>query len=144
MLIFSGLTLALLGTPAFAQDSEVPTPTPAAVPAVLEQAEKRLQELSPSQAQSQEMIGLLLRYLPRLLDDRVDPAALAREIQPEAENLLTTDQKQTLRQFQDEFSTTPLGTMSREERRRLIQGGLERLSHPDTQEWLKRIDSFDI
>lgn len=90
-------------------------------------------------------MDLFLRNLPRIMDENSDPLSLIREVAPQAERMLDRDQVQALRMLDAETGPLkPFGTMTREERRRLVQGGLERLSHPDTKEWLRRIDSFDI
>jgi hypothetical protein len=130
------LGLAFLGLPALAQDS----PRPAA----LEQAADTLRDLAPTEDQAQGLMELFLRQLPRIMDENADPISLAKEVAPDAERLLNTDQVRMLREISKESGPVQFGTMTREERRRLVQGGLERLSHPDMKEWLKRIDSFDI
>lgn len=135
------LGLALLGLPALADQATAP----AARVDALDQAARKLEQLAPTERQTQELMQLFLRQLPHLLDDNVDPVSLARQIQPEAERLLDPEQMRMLRAMTAE--TGPLmeiGAMGREERRALVRGGLERLSHPDMNEWLKRIDSFDI
>ena len=135
------LGLLLLGSPSWGQES---TPSVIRQPDVLEQAAQKLGEMSLREDQAQALMGLLLRQLPKIMDENADPLALAKEIQPEAERLLDSNQRSMLRAMEQEYQSSPLGTMTREERRRLIQGGLKRLSHPDTSEWLKRIDSFDL
>lgn len=135
------LGLLLFGSPSWGQES---TSNVIRQPDVLEQAAQRLGELSLREEQAQVLMGLLLRQLPKILDENADPFALAKEIQPEAERVLDSNQRSMLRAMEEEYQSSPLGTMTREERRRLIQGGLQRLSHPSTSEWLKRIDSFDI
>lgn len=135
------LVVALFGLPSHAQ----PPSRTVARPAAIDQAEQKLRELAPSEAQAQGLMNLFLSQLPRLMDENVDPASLAREIQPEAERLLEPDQVQALRAITDE--TGPLmqfGSMTRQERRALMKEGLEHLNHPDMREWLKRIDSFDL
>ena len=131
------LGLLLLGSPSWGQET-------IRQPDVLEQAAQRLGEMSLREDQAQALMGLFLRQLPKIMDENADPFALAKEIQPEAERLLDSNQRSMLRSMEREYETSSLGTMSREERRRLVKGGLERLSHPDASEWLKRIDSFDI
>lgn len=131
------LGLALMAAPALAQES------PSTLP--LDAAAEQWQRLAPSQAQSQALMQLLMGQLPRLMDDNADPAKLAKELSPQVESLLDPQQIQMLRQMEAEMGpATNFGTMSREERRKLIQGGLQRLSHPDTSEWLKKVDSFDL
>lgn len=113
-------------------------------PDILEQAAQRLGELSLREDQAQALMGLILRQLPKMMDENADPFALAKEVQPEAESVLDDGQKAMLRAMESEYQNSPFGTMTREERRQLIKGGLERLSHPDTPEWLRRLDSFEI
>jgi hypothetical protein len=140
-LVHFTLGMALLGLPALAQESSRNVKRPD----LLEQAASRLGELAPTESQANGLMELLLRQLPRLMDENADPASLAREIQPQAERLLDRDQIDMLRMMGSEAGPLmQIGSMNREERRRLMKGGLERLSHPDTREWLKRIDSFDI
>jgi hypothetical protein len=140
-----GLTLglSLLAWPAAAQEASRTAPLTRSD--VLEQAASKLGELAPTDRQMEGLMQLFLSQLPRLMDDNVDPLSLAKEIQPQAERLLDAEQIHMLRAMSAE--TGPLmeiGKMGREERRALVRGGLERLSHPDMNEWLKRIDSFDI
>lgn len=135
------LVVALFCPPALAQPPSSKVPRPAAI----DQAEQKLRELAPSEAQAEGLMNLFLGQLPKLMDDNVDPASLVREIQPEAERLLRPDQVQALRAITNE--TGPLlqfGSMTRQERRALMKDGLEHLNHPDMREWLKRIDSFDL
>ncbi len=140
---FASLVFALLlvGSPVWGQESP---PSAVRQSEILEQASQKLGELSLREDQAQALMGLLLRHLPKIMDENADPFALAKALQPEAEQILDTNQRSMLRAMEREYQSSPISTMSREERRRLIQGGLERLSHPDTSEWLKRIDSFDI
>lgn len=135
------LGLLLIGTPSWGQES---TPDVVRRPDILEQAAQRLGELSLREDQAQALMGLLLRQLPKIMDENTDPYALAKEIQPEAERVLDQKQRAMLQAMDREYKASPFGSMTRQERRRLIQGGLERLSHPDTSEWLKRIDSFEL
>ena len=137
------LAIALFSLPALAQQST--TTRTVERPAILDQAAEKLKDLAPTEAQAQGLMDIFMRELPHILDENFDPASMARQIQPEAERLLDPDQVQMLRAMSTE--TGPLmqiGAMNREERRALMKGGLERLSHPDMREWLKRIDSFDI
>lgn len=137
------LAIALFSLPALAQQST--TTRTVERPAILDQAAEKLKDLAPTEAQAQGLMDIFMRELPHILDENFDPASMARQIQPEAERLLDPDQVQMLRAMSNE--TGPLmqiGAMNREERRALMKGGLERLSHPDMREWLKRIDSFDI
>ena len=139
------LALALFSLPALAQQSPITRTVGVERPAVLDQAAEKLRDLAPTEAQAQGLMEIFMRELPRLMDDDFNPASLARDIEPEAQRLLDPDQLQMLKAMASE--TGPLmqiGTMGREERRALMKGGLERLSHPDMREWLKRIDSFDI
>ena len=135
------LGLLLIGSPSWGQES---TPDVIRKPDVLEQAAQKLGELSLREDQAQALMGLLMRQLPKILDENADPYALAKEIQPEADRVLDDNQRAMLRAMESEYQAPPFGTMTRQERRRLVQDGLKRLSHPDTSEWLKRIDSFEI
>lgn len=135
------LGLLLIGSPSWGQES---TPDVIRKPDVLEQAAQKLGELSLREDQAQALMGLLMRQLPKILDENADPYALAKEIQPEADRVLDDNQRAMLRAMESEYQASPFGTMTRQERRRLVQDGLKRLSHPDTSEWLKRIDSFEI
>lgn len=135
------LSLLLIGSPSWGQES---TPDVIRKPDVLEQAAQKLGELSLREDQAQALMGLLMRQLPKILDENSDPYALAKEIQPEADRVLDDNQRAMLRAMESEYQASPFGTMTRQERRRLVQDGLKRLSHPDTSEWLKRIDSFEI
>lgn len=135
------LGLLLLGSPSWGQESTAPV---VRTPDILEQAAQRLGELSLREDQAQALMGLILRQLPKMMDENADPFALAKEVQPEAESVLDDGQKAMLRAMESEYQNSPFGTMTREERRQLIKGGLERLSHPDTPEWLRRLDSFEI
>ncbi len=135
------LGLFLIGSPSWGQES---TPDVIRKPDVLEQAAQKLGELSLREDQAQALMGLLMRQLPKILDENADPYALAKEIQPEADRVLDDNQRAMLRAMESEYQASPFGTMTRQERRRLVQDGLKRLSHPDTSEWLKRIDSFEI
>jgi hypothetical protein len=135
------LGLSLLGLPSAADDSPRTLPRPEA----LEQAADRLRELAPTESQAQGLLDLFLGQLPRLMDENADPVSLVQELQPQAERLLTPDQVQMLRTVNEEAGPlTNFGQMGREERRRLMRQGLERLSHPDAREWLQRIDSFEL
>lgn len=135
------LGLLLVGSPSWGQES---TPDVISQPDILEQAAQRLSELSLREDQTQALLGLLLRQLPKMMDENADPYALAKQIQPEAERVLDPGQRAMLQKLDEEYRASPFGAMTREERRRLIKGGLERLTHPSSSEWLKRIDSFDI
>lgn len=123
------LGLTLLVAPALAQQS------------LQDAAAEPLRTLSPDQAQTEALMQLLIGELPRLMDESADPAELSRELQ----RLLKPEQVRMLRQVEAEMGpSTGFGTMGREERRRLILGGVERLSHPSQSQWLERIDSFDL
>lgn len=88
---------------------------------------------------------LLVEQFPRIIDANTDPAAVAREIGPQVERLLGPEQVKMLRQMETEMGpSTDFGQMGKDERRKLMKGGMDRLNHPSEAEWLKRIDSFDL
>lgn len=135
------LALLLLGLPVAADESLRSLPRPE----VLEQAADRLRELAPTESQAQGLLDLFLGQLPRLMDENVDPVRLVQELQPQAERLLTREQVQMLRAVNEQTGAlTHSGQIGQDERRRRMREGLERLSHPDTREWLRRIDSFEL
>jgi hypothetical protein len=135
------LSLLLLGSPSWGQES---SPDVIRKPDVLEQAAQKLGELSLREDQAQALIGILMRQLPKLLDENADPYALAKEIEPEANRILDPNQRAMLQEMDRQYQSSALPSMSKDERRRLVQDSLQRLSHPDAKEWLQRIDSFDL
>lgn len=94
--------------------------------------------------QVQALMGIMLREAPSLLDDNADAFALGRKVMPEIQGLLEPAQMEFLQQLDQQQAAYKFGSMTSKERKALVQDGMRRLSHPDTNEWLRRIDSFDI
>lgn len=97
---------------------------------------EKLKHLQLSEAQVQQFMGLLFRQAPRLMDESADPAALAREIMPEAFQILDPQQLEFVRGLRLDDRVDDLRMMTREQRRQLIKEGVKTLENYQLQEAL--------
>ncbi len=104
------------------------------VPLPFSQELEQLKHLSLSEQQVQAFMGLLLSQAPRLMDESADPAQLARELMPQAFQLLEPQQLEFVKSLRLDERVDDLRVMSPQERRQLIFEGIKSLEHYQLQD----------
>jgi hypothetical protein len=87
------------------------------------------------------IFSIVVSRAPELMNENLDSESLARSVAPELAKVLRPEQLHFLQLLDAE--TARWDGMGRKDRR-LIQEGMQRLTHPDQNEWLRRIDSFEF
>lgn len=102
----------------------------------------QFEQFRPSERQIQDLTSLVLSQLPYLLNDQVDSAQLARELAPQALQILNGEQREFLQQLAPEERMIRFSEMSDSERRDYLIRQARTLVHPSQSEWLDRVNEM--